>query len=481
MGFFPKAWGNAQHPPLLLILMLMLMLLLKPRITPRARARTRCGFLLVEFGAASSQFVPTIGLNAPTLTPPPAATLSALRSFPRPVWILCVGTFLNKFGTFVIPFLALYLTRQGFSLAAAGLAISAYGLGQLIACGIGGHLADSIGRRKTIVVSMFFGAACMLALSQARSLESIVFLTALTGFASELYRPAASALLTDLVPPEQRVTAFAAYRLALNAGWAFGPATAGLLSKYSFFWLFVGDAATSVLYGVVAWFALPHGVRNSEEQSHWREAWSVMRRDRPFQQMLLSSFAIGLVFLQMGSTFGLHVTGLGFSDAVYGALLSLNGVLVVLCELPLTSVTQRFQPRRAMMAGYLLIAMGFGLNAWATGIPGLALGMTIFTLGEIYSMPVASGYVSALAPAHMRGRYWGAMGFTWALAQVIGPTLGMALFGFSPALLWISCGVLGVLAAALISAHTRGNTDEHTGAQAMPKLDASPRLSDPTR
>ena len=380
-----------------------------------------------------------------------ADTLVALRSFPRPVWILFAGTFLNKFGTFVIPFLALYLTRQGFSLKQAGLAISAYGAGHLVACAIGGHLADSIGRRKTIVLSMLSAAACMLALSQVRSLGAIIAVTALTGLASELYRPAASALLTDLVPPARRVTAFAAYRLALNAGWAFGPATAGLLSKYSYFWLFVGDAITSLLFGIVAWRALPHGVRATEEQSGWSEALRVMRGDRLFHQLLFSTLAIGLVFMQMSSTFGLHVTRLGFSDAVYGLLLSLNGVLVVFCELPLTGWTQRVNPRRAMALGYLLIALGFGMNASGGGVPALALGMMIFTFGEICSMPISSAYVSDLAPSYMRGRYWGMMGFTWALALVIGPSLGMALFAVNPFALWLACALAGIVAAVLIS------------------------------
>src|SRR5258706_12847546 len=80
--------------------------------------------------------------------------VATLRSFPRPVWVLCGGSFLNKFGTFVIPFLALYMTRKGFSIAQAGLAISAFGLGNFTASIIGGHLADTICRGKTIVFSM---------------------------------------------------------------------------------------------------------------------------------------------------------------------------------------------------------------------------------------------------------------------------------------------------------------------------------------
>src|SRR4051794_9291374 len=95
--------------------------------------------------------------------------VTRLRAFPRPVWILFFGTFLNKFGTFVIPFLALYLTRQGFTVAQAGLAVSAYGIGNLLASAWGGHLADTLGRRNTIVFSMFSAAAAMMLLSQAHS------------------------------------------------------------------------------------------------------------------------------------------------------------------------------------------------------------------------------------------------------------------------------------------------------------------------
>src|SRR5512138_2993525 len=184
----------------------------------------------------------------------------SLRALPRGAWVLFFGTFLNKFGTFVLPFLAIYMTSLGYSVPQSGLAIAGYGVGTLVASILGGHLADQFGRRKVIVASMFSVSLVMLWLSRARELWSIVGLATLAGLTGELYRPASSALLADLVPAGQRVTAYAAYRLAFNAGWAFGPATAGLLAKYSFFWLFIGDAATSLLYGFVAWFALPSGL-----------------------------------------------------------------------------------------------------------------------------------------------------------------------------------------------------------------------------
>ena len=92
--------------------------------------------------------------------------------------------------------------------------MSAYGAGGLGAALLGGWLADRLGRRNTIALSMFSAAATMLALSQARGLAPVVVLSGAAGPTSELYRPASAALLTDLLPPGRRITGFALYRLA---------------------------------------------------------------------------------------------------------------------------------------------------------------------------------------------------------------------------------------------------------------------------
>jgi MFS family permease len=376
--------------------------------------------------------------------------INSLRALPRPAWIIFFGTFLNKFGTFVIPFLTLYLTSRGYSVADAGFAVGAYGVGSLFASLLGGYLADKLGRRQTIMLSMFLGAAMMLLLSQARSLPVIIGLTALTGLASEFYRPASNALLADLVPPEQRVTAFATLRMAFNAGFAFGPATAGLLAACGYFWLFAGDAVTSALFGVVALVALPRVTPGGQTNASWGEALTVLCRDRKLHQMLAANLAIGVVFCQMASTFGLYMTQLGFSAASYGAVISLNGALIVFCELPLTTITRRFPMRRIMALGYVIIAAGFALNYFAHTLPALVGCMVLFTLGEMVTMPMASAYIANLAPAHLRGRYLGVSGLTWSLALVFGPALGMKLLTLSPAIYFAACGALGLLAAGII-------------------------------
>lgn len=384
------------------------------------------------------------------MTPNQHSLLSSLRALPRDAWFLFAGTFLNRFGGFVIPFLALYMRNEGFADAQAAIPLLAYGLGHLVASALGGYLADRIGRRKTISLSMFTSAASMLLLSQAEGLVAITALTALAGLTTELYRPATSALLTDLVSPEQRVTAFAALRWALNAGWALGMATAGFVSEYSFLWLFLINAVTSTLFGFFAWFTLPHGVRATATELRWGVAWQLMRRDTRLHKMLLGQFAIALVFLQMSSTFALHITTSGFSKKVYGLISALNGVLIVLLELPLTSYTRRWAPHVVIATGYLLIGGGFALNAWASTVPMFIVVVVTFTFGEMIAMPVASAYIAEGVPGAMRGRYMGAYGFTWALGLTFGPSVGVALHASSPLILWSACGVLGIIAALVV-------------------------------
>jgi MFS family permease len=146
----------------------------------------------------------------------------------------------------------------------------------------------------------------------------------------------------------------------------------------------------------------------------------------------------------------LHVKRVGLAPGTYGALLSLNGALVVSCELMLITFTQRFTARHAMAAGYLLIGAGFAFNAVARSGTALAIAMAVFTLGEMVAMPISSAYIADLAPPNLRGRYMGVFGFIWALALIIGPALGMMLYERNASLLWLGCGALGLLAAAVI-------------------------------
>ncbi len=385
----------------------------------------------------------------------PTSTMrSDLRQMPRPAWFLFAGSFVNRFGSFVLPFLVLYLTRRGYSPAQAGFAISAYGVGSLGAAAVGGHLADRVGRRETIAASMLSSACVMVALSQAGNLALILVLTGLAGLTSEAYRPASSALLADLVPAGRRVTAFAAYRFAINLGFSAGPAVAGLLAERAYVLVFLGDAATSAVFGVMALVLLPatHAtpVAAASDEAELPSARRTLLADVPFLVFLAASTATAIVYFQQEATLPLQVLADGHSTAIYGSLISLNGLVVTVIELPFSAVTRRFPPRRVIATGSVLLGLGFGATGLVTSAPLLAVTVVVWTLGEIVAAPVSGAYVADVSPPHMRGRYAGAWGMTYGLALIIGPALGTAVFAVSPDLLWGGCVALGILAAALV-------------------------------
>jgi MFS family permease len=378
-----------------------------------------------------------------------------LRALPAAAWILYGGTFINRFGSFVMPFLVLYLTRSGYSIQQAGIGVGAYGAGHVIASALGGHLADRIGRRHTIVLSMFSSAVAMIALSQARTFPLILLLSCLAGAATEMYRPASHALLVDIVGPQQSVFAFGMYRFAVNLAFAAGPATAGFLADRSFFYLFVGDAVTSVAYGVIALVALPHGLRSDMRGERLGEAVRVAAKNKPFMILLVTTFLNVLIDVQLGSTFALHVKAAGFPSRVYGLLTSENGLLIICFELLITVYVQRFRPQPVIALGYLFAGVGFALTGFARTIPALAMTIVIWTVGEMLSSPMVVAYVAQIAPEQYRGRYMGLLTVAWSAAFVVGPPLGTFLFARNEMLVWMLCGFLGVISAALLLTTSR--------------------------
>ncbi|MFL5612104.1 MAG: MFS transporter [Gemmatimonadaceae bacterium] len=396
------------------------------------------------------------------------------RALPRPAWVLFGGTFINRFGSFVLTFLVFYLTSRGYTPAAAGLALSAYGVGSMAAAFAGGYLADTLGRRNTIALSMFASATTMLALSQATGLPSIVALTALAGVTAELYRPASSALIADLTPTGRRVTGFAMYRLAVNAGVAAGPAVAGFLARRSFLWLFIGDALTSVIYGCAAYFALPadHSRRRLRPAS--RGTAARMAADAGLVRVLVATLALAFVVHQAYATFPLQLARRGFTPVVYGSLMSLNGLLIIMIELWVTTVTRRWPPLIALAVGLVLNGIGFGAIGIASSIASLSLTVVIWTFGEMVYSPVGSAYIADIAPLDLRARYQAALAFTYSLGLMLAPIGGTQLFSISPSALWLTCLALSLVGATLMIGawlRERGTTGTIAAASARAFVD----------
>jgi MFS family permease len=416
--------------------------------------------LTLADSAATQRMFPMSSPTPPFAQSAPELSLwREMRSLPRTYWALFCGIFINRFGSFVYPFLTITLTRRGFANWEIGLALGGYGIGGLAATLCGGWFADRFGRRATISWGALANALSVLAMTGVSSLPLFLCLTILTGFTVGFIGPAASALVADVVPERLRLRAYAGTRMAANAGFACGTALGGMLVNSAPVLLFVGDAVTTAAYGLLAALMLPRGVVASRQEAGWAEAWKVLRRDGAFWSLFAAQLCVALTFAQFSTTYAKEITRrnltvdlLGIrltTEQVFGLLIGWNGAMIVALEIFSTRITQRFPPRPVMALGTIMLGAGFAANAAAGSFAALFAAMTVFTLGEMLAVPLVSTTVAGLAPEKMRGRYLGALSLAWAMGSLLGPQMGFALYGWHPEILWAFCGLLGLAGAAI--------------------------------
>lgn len=420
---------------------------------------------------------------------PEISLLQQYRQLPANVHLLCVGSFINRVGSFVMLFLSIYISEE-LQLGAdfASYCIGAFGCGSVISALIGGQLADQFGRRRTMLLALFGGAATLLLLSQVRTGWLFMLVLFLFAMIVDMYRPASTALIGDAVSDAQRPHAFGLLYLSFNLGFAVAPPLGGYLAGKSFQYLFWADAATTAMYGVVVLLTIreirsfPAHATDSRQAAlagetpvsaadaaasatittpkvtplipaKPRSAIAALRHllhDHNFLLFMTCSLLTNIVFMQSFVTLPLYLYRLGFNELEFGRMICLNGALIVLLQLPATHLLSRFPRGKVLICGELLMAAGFSLTAFATTAPAILLTITLWTLGEILQAPWKPTLVSEMAPLDLRARYMGLFSITHALSIALGaPIGGFVLAHFGATVLWPCAGLLLALTSLL--------------------------------
>jgi len=405
--------------------------------------------------------------------------INDLTTYEKPLYVLILGQFLNKFGAFVFPFFSLFLQERSFDKIEISLVLASLSAGGLVAPLVAGYLSDAIGRRNTLVVSLVSSALSLIVLYFCQSLMWLVVWSTIHGFAAFLFGPPANALLTDLVPEEKRVTAFALFRLALNLGFAAGPTVAGLLFVKSPFLIFIGDAVTTFIFALLAFMWLPHGLRTIKGRvssfdvilRSWNEAfWDVLKHG-PILQYFVTIFLVAICFQQVFNVLSIASTYNGLTPAQYGLVMAFNGLLIVVIELPLCQWLQRLDYKRVITFGFACIGIGAASFFFAKIMTGYFIAMSLFTLREIIAFPIVMAYMSKLTPELYRGRYFGFKGMMWGLAGIFS-SAGIWFHGRIGDSWWIWAGALALLGSGLmlLTFKDRRKTESLEGAKARLKI-----------
>jgi len=377
---------------------------------------------------------------------------AAYSGHPKEIWTLAILTFINRSGTMVLPFLTVYLTTVlEFSLKNAGILAGAFGFGSFAGSYLGGRLSDRFGANIVIINSLFFSGVLFILLQFAVTFYSLYFFIFITALFGEAYRPAVAASVGDYVPKSKTGRTMSFLRLAINLGMSAAPAFGGFLAIWlGYNYLFWIDGLTCIAGAVYFW----NVSRKWEKRTAAAENLSAPEREKPavppqknrhYLLFLFATFLMGFGFIQWFHSVPVFIkTVWGFDERYIGILMATNSILISLIEMPAIHTIERAKKIKAsVLAGLILLGLSFLPFLLPKALLFCFVAVLLFTLGEIFFLPLNTSIALNMSPLAKRGEYMSWYWMTWSLTNIAGPTIGLAFvdeFGFS--IFWVCLSIL---------------------------------------
>lgn len=368
-------------------------------------------------------------------------------------WMLALIMFVNRAGSMVMPFLAVYL-KEGleFSLKDTGVLMSCFGLGAMGGSFLGGYLTDKLGQFKVQVGSLVLGGIGFLLVSQLDTFWTLAIGLFTLSCITESLRPANSASIASYSRPENITRVFSLNRMAINLGFSIGPALGGLLAAISFQALFIVDGLTCIGAGVLFYFFF----RKRQIRSALRKEQNLQNKHlkkSPYQDWRYIIFVImvtcyAIAFFQLFMTLPLYYRDVyGLSEQAIGGLLALNGLIVFAIEMVLVYlIGQRWRIGKLIFWGTLLMGLAYVFLNLGYSPAILVVSMILLSFSEILAMPYMATMAVNRSGEHSMGGYMGMYSLAYATAFVLAPFIGtrfVGAFGFD--LFWWTLGGMSII------------------------------------
>jgi|GEM_PF-1053927 len=383
-------------------------------------------------------------------------SVNSIRGYPRAFKVLFTSALIENtaFGL-ILPFLAIYMVDEvGVGEVLAGVVLMGYTLSGIPAMIFGGALADRIGRRAVLLMSLGLMCITVMLYFFAFNFWSLFAIALADSFVGTMYMPAANAMIADVIQPEGRPKAFSILRIGWNVGIVFGPVIG-----------FIIVASTSIkvlfLFGAVILFSafvlnllfIPETKpKDTGEEITFRRVLGVSS-NRPFLLLCALSGVFWFFFSQWMSVLPLYSTDplqLGLSEELFGLVFAVSAIMVVVLQVPMTARLERLRRSGVLLTGQLIAALGFGLIFLAWDFYSLVGCIMVITMGEIFYMSIISTIIADYAPTAQRGIYMGFSGLVQTLGNGLGFLFGMWLLSAlaipQKPLMWLVFMAIGVIA-----------------------------------
>jgi MFS family permease len=377
-----------------------------------------------------------------------------LSGHPAQIYIMLAASFLFSLGrNIAFPYLAMFLNGKiqdgglGFDSSLVGFMIMIGGLSSTFALLVTGSLCDKFGRRRMMMLSIIPQTILTAGFAYAHAYSEFLLLYAASGVIGAFFDPAYSAMVADLVQPESREQVYGMSYMIGNVGTVIGPPVGGIiasLSGYSVLFLYAAFLAAGAAVAITLL------VKETQPASSSYASFSQFAgifRHRIFIVFCLLGALTSFVYSQLYGLLSVYTQYVGFEPYVFGIFFSVNGLMVVLLQIPLRLGTMRIGAAKSFIIAQTLYALGFTSFMFATSFLQFLTGVIVLTLGEIIFVPASSAFVANIAPADMRGRYMAMAGLFFGIGSSAGSQIAFSIYGAlsTKQLTW---GILGIIGFA---------------------------------
>jgi len=320
----------------------------------------------------------------------------------------------------VVPILPLYASRLGATATEIGFLFASYSFVFLFALLPLCHVVDSYGKKKPVVLGMFFLGISSLFYASSTSLFLLTISRMLQGFSASLTWAAALPLASQVTTENRRGLEMSIISIAIGLGSILGPVIGGLGNFHTPFYFLV---LVTFCLGLLCLFSLeePEEVKKHKEYVKLKEKIVKLWQVKEVQCSCLAVVFCWFFWGMLEVLFPLYLQAGNYPRFVIGILFGVSGVAFVLFQ-PIAGIfSDRVGRMLPILLGLLFLALIAPIPFHLITLSYLLASMVFLGLVSAFIYAPTLSLIGDAVPEEDQGIAYGLNTWMFSVSYIVGP------------------------------------------------------------